>query len=111
MVPIGNVDLVMAALRARLQRLARDKRTIHSSGTAAALRNTDQSKASEIHNLRQLSASEFDRTLVGWLLERELGDCLGTDPRFKQLIEQTSAILGLDPEIQALFRQIQQQDR
>jgi hypothetical protein len=109
MVSISNVDLVMAALRARLQRLSKDRRTTRASGTAAAGRKADRSEAGEIGNLQQLPPREFDRALVGLLLERELGEGLGSDPRFKALIERTSAILEDDPEIQALFREVQRQ--
>lgn len=111
MVSISNVDLVMAALRARLQRLAKDKRTARSGGMAAAGRKEARGEAGAIGNLQQLPPREFDRALVGLLLERELGESLGADPRFKDLIERTSAILESDPEIQVLFREVQQQTR
>ena len=111
MVAISNVDLVMAALRARLQRLAKDKRATRSGHAAAADRNDERSPADEIGNLQQLPPREFDRALVGLLLERELGEGLSRDPRFNALIDRTSAILDDDPEIQALFRQVQRQAR
>lgn len=111
MVSISNVDLVMAALRARLQRLAKDKRTARSDATAAARRTVERSEAGEIANLQQLPPQEFDRALVGLLLEQELGEGLGSDPRFKKLIERTSSILVDDPEIQTLFREVQRQAR
>lgn len=111
MVSISNVDLVMAALRARLQRLANDKRTARSSAAVAADRKEERSEAGEIANLQQLPPREFDRALVGLLLEQELGEGLGSDPRFKQLVERTSAILADDPEIQTLFREVQRQAR
>lgn len=111
MVSISNVDLVMAALRARLQRLAKDKRATRSDGAAAAGRGEKRSEAGEIGNLQQLPPGEFDRALVGLLLERELGEGLGGDPRFKALVDRTSAILANDAEIQALFREVQQQAR
>ena len=65
----------------------------------------------EIANLQQLPPREFDRALVGLLLEQELGGGLGSDPRFKELVERTSVILADDPEIQTLFREVQQQAR
>lgn len=111
MVSISNVDLVMAALRARLERLSRDKRTAYSSAAVSARRKEERSEAGEIANLQRLPPQEFDRALVGLLLEQELGEGLGSDPRFKRLVERTSAILADDPEIQALFREIQQQAR
>ena len=73
MVSISNVDLVMAALRARLQRLAKDKRAARSGTAAAARRREERSEAGEIANLQQLPPREFDRALVGLLLEQELG--------------------------------------
>jgi hypothetical protein len=106
-----QLDLVMAALRARLQRLAKDKRTARSGAAVAARRKEERSEAGEIANLQQLPPREFDRALVGPLLEQELGEGLGSDPRFKELIERTSSILVDDPEIQTLFREIQQQAR
>jgi hypothetical protein len=109
MVSISNVDLVMAALRARLERLAKDKRTARSDAAVAARRKDERSEAGEIANLRQLPPREFDRALVGLLLEQELGEGLASDPRFKQLVERTSAILAEDSEIQALFREVRQQ--
>jgi hypothetical protein len=110
-VSISNVDLVMAALRARLQRLAKDKKTSRSGRSATAARNEERGSAGEIGNLQQLPPREFDRALVGLLLERELGEGLGADPRFKALVDRTSALLESDPEIQALFRQVQQEAR
>lgn len=109
MVSISNVDLVMAALRARLQRLAKDKRASRSSSATMAGRNEQRSKADKIGNLQQLPPREFDRALVGLLLEREFGERLSGDPRFKALVDRTSAILADDTEIRALFREIQQQ--
>lgn len=109
MVSINNVDLVMAALRARLQRLAKDKRATRSSGKATADRNVGRDETSRIGNLQHLPPREFDRALVGLLLERELGEALCSDPRFADLIERTSAILEDDPDIRALFRGLQQQ--
>ncbi len=109
MVSISNVDLVMAALRARLQRLAKDKRTARSGTTAAGRRKDEQSEAGEIASLQRLPPRDFDRALVGLLLEQELGEGLGSDPRFQKLVERTSAILAEDSEIQALFREVQKQ--
>ena len=94
MVSISNVDLVMAALRARLQRLAKDKRATRSGASSAASREERRGEFGEIGNLQQLPPREFDRALVGLLLEREMGDGLGADPRFKALVERTSAILA-----------------
>ena len=111
MVSISNVDLVMAALRARLQRLAKDKRTVRPGAAVADRRKEERSEAGELANLQQLPPQEFDRALVGLLLVQELGEGLGSDPRFKQLVERTSAILADDPEIQTLFREVQQQAR
>jgi len=108
MVSISNVDLVMAALRARLQRLAKEKR---SARTGAAERKSDRSTTGEIGNLQQLPPQEFARALVGLLLERDLGEGLHGDPRFQALIDRTSAILEDDPEIQALLRQVQREAR
>ena len=109
MVSISNVDLVMAALRARLQRLAKDKRATRAGGTVAAGRKEKRSETGELGSLQQLPPREFDRALIGLLLERELGEGLGSDPRFNDLVDRTSAILEGDPEIQALFREVQQQ--
>jgi hypothetical protein len=36
---------------------------------------------------------------------------LSGDPRFQALIDRTSAILEDDPDIQALFRQVQREAR
>ena len=107
MVSINNVDLVMAALRARLQRLARDKRTERTTSATASERADARAAGDEIGNLRQLPPREFDRALVGLLLEREFGEGMSADPRFHALIERTSAILDGDPEIRALFRDVQ----
>src|SRR5688500_18101469 len=93
MVSISHVDLVMAALRTRLQRLAKDKRAIRSGAASAAGRTEQRSEFGEIGSLRQLPPREFDRALVGLLLERELGEGLGGDPRFKALVDRTSATL------------------
>ena len=109
MVSISNVDLVMAALRARLQRLAKDKRTTRSGSSGAAERSEERGPAGEIGNLQQLPPREFDRALVGLLLERELGEGLGADPRFQALVDRTSAVLESDPEIQPQFRQVQRE--
>jgi len=111
MVSVSNVDLVMAALRARLQRLARDKRATRTKGAAASERSEGRPETGRIGSLQQLPPREFDRALVELLLERELGENLGSDPRFKDLIERTCAILDSDPEIQALFRDVQRQAR
>ena len=111
MVSISNVDLVMAALRARLQRLAKDKSASRSSGPAAADRKESRVETSRLGNLQHLPPSGFDRALVGLLLERELGEGLSSNPRFKDLVDRTSAILEDDPEIRALFRGLQQQAR
>jgi hypothetical protein len=111
MVSISNVDLVMAALRARLQRLAKDKRAARSGATVAPLRSEERKEAGGLANLQQLPPQEFDRALVGLLLEQELGEGLGSDPRFRRLVERTSAILAGDPEIQTLFREVQRQAR
>jgi hypothetical protein len=108
MVSISNVDLVMAALRARLQRLGKDKRTGRAGRNAPAATRQERDPAAGIANLQQLPPREFDRALVGLLLEREFGEGLGSDPRFKALVDRTSALLESDPEIQALFRQVQQ---
>jgi hypothetical protein len=109
MVSISNVDLVMAALRARLQRLAKDKRAARSGGTAATARKESRNDAGPIGNLQPLPPREFDRALVGLLLERELGEGFASDPRFASLVERTAAILEDDPEIGALFREVQHQ--
>jgi hypothetical protein len=109
MVSISNVDLVMAALRARLQRLANNKRAARSGDATPAGRKDTRNEAGEIGNLQQLPPREFNRALVGLLLERELGEALGSDPRFKELIERTSAILEDDLEIQAWFHEVRQQ--
>ena len=111
MVSISNVDLVMAALRARLQRLAKDKRAARSGAAVAPRRSEERNGAGELANLQQLPPQEFDRALVGLLLEQELSEGLGSDPRFRQLVERTSAILADDPEIQNLFREVQRQVR
>jgi hypothetical protein len=111
MVSISNVDLVMAALRARLLRLAKEKRPARPGGAVAAERNADRGTTGEIGNLQQLPPQEFDRALVGLLLERDLGEGLSGDPRFQALIERTSSILENDPEIRALFRQVQREAR
>ena len=107
MVSIRNVDLVMAALRVRLQRLARDKRAARSGAAVASPRSDERNESGEVANLQQLPPQEFDRALVGLLLEQGLGEGLGSDPRFRQLVERTSAILADDPDIQALFREVQ----
>jgi hypothetical protein len=101
----------LAALRARLTRLAREKRAARSGGAGVAERNAERGTADEIDNLQQLPPKEFDRALVGLLLERDLGEGLSGDPRFQALIDRTSAILEDDPDIQALFRQVQREVR
>ena len=109
MVSISNVDLVMAALRARLERLGKDKRTARSGGTVAAERGLPRRESEGIGNLQRLPPDEFDRALLGLLLERELGEGLASDQRFKALVERTYAVLSDDPEIRAVFRALQQQ--
>ena len=107
MVSISNADLVMASLRARLQRIAADKRVSRTRGTGAAERQERRGPIAEIGRLQPLPSDEFDRALVRTLLEHEFGEGMAEDPRFLRLVETTAAILAADTEIAALFRRLQ----
>jgi hypothetical protein len=108
-VSISNVDLVMAALRSRLRRVAGEKRTGKAGAGSAtqATKSTARGNADALEAMRQLPPDEFESALVRTVLEAELGEGISDDPRFARLIEQTRRTLHEDPELRATLRQIQ----
>ena len=109
MVSIGNVDLVMAALRARLEALAKEKRTGKAGKKDRADRGELRDPAAASQALKDLPPREFDRGLVRLLLEGEFGSHLAEDPRFLALVERTCTLLTEDRETEALFRRLQRE--
>jgi hypothetical protein len=109
MVTISNVDLVMAALRSRLQRIAGDKRPGRASAQPArpSGRSAGREPIQALAAMRGLPPEDFDRALIRAVLEMELGEAISEDPRFHRLVEQTHTILQEDPDIKRVLRQIQ----
>ena len=109
MVTISNIDLVMAALRSRLQRIAADKRIDKTRAvrTARTTRNDRRDRVEALAAMRQLPDEEFDRALVRAMLETELGEAVAADSRFQRVVDYTTRVLRENPEMQGIFRQIQ----
>jgi hypothetical protein len=109
MVSISNVDLVMAALRSRLRRVAAEKRSGKTVASSApqSTRSTGRERIEALAAMRQLPPDEFERTLVRAVLEMELGEAISEDPRFHRLVDQTHRILQEDPELRKALRQVQ----
>ena len=108
MASISNVDLVMAALRARLERISRDKRARRSEAPGRAPPGAPASAAPDLKAYRRLPPREFNRALVRVLLEQDFGAGLAEDPRFQVLVERTAAVLEGDEECRALLRSVQE---
>ena len=109
MVTINNVDLVMAALRSRLRRIAGDKRAggISARATHRSDRSVRREPIQALAAMRGLPAEEFDRALIRAVLEMELGEAISEDPRFHRLVDRTHTILQDDPDLRRVLRQIQ----
>jgi hypothetical protein len=109
MVTISNIDLVMAALRSRLQRIAADKRADKTRAVRPSrlARNDERRRVEALAAMRQLPEEEFDRALVRAMLETELGEAVATDARFQRIVDHTTQVLRESPELRSAFRQIQ----
>lgn len=109
MVMISNVDLVMATLRSRLQRIASEKRTgkAQAGQPTRVARRGERGEIEALEAMRHLPEEEFDRALVRAMLETELGEGVAADARFHRLVDHTARILRDSDELRAMFRQIQ----
>lgn len=109
MVTITNIDLVMATLRSRLQRIAADKRTGKTQRTQGSrvARSAQRGEVEALAAMRSLPDDEFDRALVRAMLETEFGEAIAVDSRFHQIVDYTVGVLRESPELQKVLRQIQ----
>lgn len=109
MVSISNVDLVMAALRSRLRRVASEKRSSKTSASSGS-RRTHAARGelgATLDAIRQLPPEEFERLLIRAVLETELGEAISEDSRFNSLVEQTCAVLQEDSDLKKAMQRIQ----
>ena len=109
MVTISNVDLVMATLRSRLQRIAAEKRVGKTQAGQAArvARRGERGEIEALEAMRHLPEEEFDRALVRAMLETELGESVAADARFHRLVDRAARVLRDSDELRAMFRQVQ----
>lgn len=108
MVMISNTDQVMALVRNQLERMARDKRSdpTRKSSKAAQPVSTSTSRMQALAGLSNLPEEEFERVLIEALLTVEFGEEVARDPRFAEIVSQTTKIMQHDPALSKTMRAV-----
>ncbi len=102
---ISNTDRIVALLRQKLAERAQAKGAERKRGAEAG--KAEEASSPRLVAARAALAGADDRhlrrTIVEQLLTERFGSRLANEPRFQQIIEQVSTIIGDDPELGAIM--------
>lgn len=106
MTQVGNIDQIMALVRAQLQRMAKRERggAAGKPETRRADTLSPRQRIEALAAMKGLSDKDFARALIRALLLEELGEGVGGSPGFQSVLERTYSALDVDADVREAIR-------
>lgn len=103
--PVSNADRLVRLLRQQLEKRSKTKQTVKTLDKLPAQHdNIDRLRAVAGEVVRAGGQDhQLRRFLVEQLLSDQFGPALVNEPRFQQIVDQVSEVMGSDPSVSDLL--------